>query len=114
MYVVGTQKNQLDEMVLLSTQNICKKLWVRKFLQIYAENFCLSKPTTGHILHHLKLSAVFSTFTHTRSRLILEKVWLEFESSGINSSVSGVQVWYSQHSLECCWSVSWLHCGTSV
>ena len=44
---------------------------------------------------------------------------MEFESSGINSSVSGVQVWYSQHSLdhhslECYWSVSWLRCGTSV
>ena len=40
-YVVGIQKNCLNETVLLSTQNICLKLWVRKF---YAENFCLSKP----------------------------------------------------------------------
>ena len=31
-------------MVLLSTQNICKKLLVRKYLQFYAENFCWSKP----------------------------------------------------------------------
>ena len=30
--------------VLLSTQNICLKLWVRKYLQFYAEKFCLSKP----------------------------------------------------------------------
>ena len=64
------------------------------------------------------LRAVSSTFTHTRTRLILEKVWLEFESSGINLSVSGVQVWYSKHSLdhhslECYWSGSWLRCGTS-
>ena len=36
------------------------------------------------------LTAVFSTFT--RTGLILEKVWLEFESSEINSSVIGVQV----------------------
>ena len=43
-YVVGTQKNRLNEMVLLSTQNICSKLWIRKYLQIYAEFFCLSKP----------------------------------------------------------------------
>ena len=31
-------------MVLESTQNICLKSWVRKYLQFYAENFCLSKP----------------------------------------------------------------------
>ena len=31
----------LNETVLLSTQNICKKLWVRKHLQFYAEIFCL-------------------------------------------------------------------------
>ena len=39
-YVVGTQKNRLNETVLLSSQNICLILWV---LQFYAENFCLSK-----------------------------------------------------------------------
>ena len=43
-YVVGTQKNHLNETVLLSTQNICLKIWVRKYLQFYAEKFCLSKP----------------------------------------------------------------------
>ena len=42
-YVVGSQKNLLNERVLLSTQNICQKLLVRKYLQFYAENFCLSK-----------------------------------------------------------------------
>ena len=41
---MGTQKNRLIETVLLSTQNICLKLWVRKYLQLYAENFSLSKP----------------------------------------------------------------------
>ena len=41
---MGTQKNRLNETVLLSTQNICFKLWVRKYLQFYAEKFCLSKP----------------------------------------------------------------------
>ena len=41
-YVADTQKNRLIETVLLSTQNICQKLWVRKYLQFYAENFCLS------------------------------------------------------------------------
>ena len=38
-YVVGTQKIRLNETVLLSTQNICLKLWGRTYLQFYAENF---------------------------------------------------------------------------
>ena len=38
--VVGTQKNRLNETVLLSTP----KIWVRKYLQFYAQKFCLSKP----------------------------------------------------------------------
>ena len=45
-YVVGTQKNRLNERVLLSTQNICYNWWVRKYLQFYAQkivylNLCL-------------------------------------------------------------------------
>ena len=43
-YVVGTQKNRLNETVLLSTQNICYNLWVRGYWQFYAENLCLSEP----------------------------------------------------------------------
>ena len=38
-YVVGTQKNRPNETVLLSTQNICYKLWVRRYWQFYSENF---------------------------------------------------------------------------
>ena len=30
IYVVGTQKNRLDETVLLSTQNICFDVLIRK------------------------------------------------------------------------------------
>ena len=30
---MGTQQNRLNKTVLLSTQNICKNLWVRKYLQ---------------------------------------------------------------------------------
>ena len=41
---MATQKNRLIETVLLSTQNICDKLWVRKKLLFYEENVCLSKP----------------------------------------------------------------------
>ena len=37
---MGTQKNRLNETVLLSTKNICLKLWVRKYLQFNAEMFC--------------------------------------------------------------------------
>ena len=43
---MGTQKNRLNETVLLSTQNICLLLLVRKYLQFNAEFFCLSKPVT--------------------------------------------------------------------
>ena len=41
---MGTQKNRLNETVLLVTQNICSNSWVRKYLQFYADFFCLSKP----------------------------------------------------------------------
>ena len=57
-------------------------------------------------VENIAVTAVFSTFTHTQTRGLLEKVWFEYESSGINWSMSGVYVWYSQHlldisSLEC-------------
>ena len=38
------KRTNINETVLLSTQYICSKLWVRKYLQFYAEIFCLSKP----------------------------------------------------------------------
>ena len=41
---MGTQKNRLNETVLLSTQNICSIRCIRKYLQFYAQKFCLSKP----------------------------------------------------------------------
>ena len=40
---MGTQKNRLNETVLLSTQNRCLNLWVRKYLQFYAQKLCLFK-----------------------------------------------------------------------
>ena len=33
-YVVGTQKNRLNEKVLLSTQNICLNRWAKKIITI--------------------------------------------------------------------------------
>ena len=53
MHVVGTQKNRLKETILLSTQNICIIWWVRKYLQLYAEKLCLSKPVYPH--YYIKL-----------------------------------------------------------
>ena len=38
-YVVGTQKNRLNETVLFSTQNVSLNLWVRKYLHFYAQKF---------------------------------------------------------------------------
>ena len=32
---------------------------------------------------HLKCTDIFSTFTHTLTRGLLEKVWFEYETSGI-------------------------------
>ena len=48
---MGTQKNPLIERVLLSIQNIRKKLWVRKYLKFYA--VCLSK----HVIYISLLSS---------------------------------------------------------
>ena len=49
-YVVGSQKNHLNEIILLSTQNICLIRWVRNYLQYYALIFCLFKPMImGHV-----------------------------------------------------------------
>ena len=48
---MGTQKNRLNETVLLSTQNICWNWWERKHLQLYPENLCLSKPEVIEKLH---------------------------------------------------------------
>ena len=50
-YVVGIQKNRLNNMVLLSTQNICLKLWVRTYLKFYSE-LCLSKRVKQYPSQH--------------------------------------------------------------
>ena len=42
-HVVGTQKNRLNETVLLSTQSICLNLWIKKYFLFYNHKFCLSK-----------------------------------------------------------------------
>ena len=35
-YFVDTQKNRLNETVLLSAQNTCLNLWIKKYLQFLA------------------------------------------------------------------------------
>ena len=57
---MGTQKNCFNATVLLSIQNICLKLWVRKYLQFYDENFCLSKPL--HITSTVGLNIYYKIF----------------------------------------------------
>ena len=52
--------------------------------------------TTGAIN---SLTAIFSSVTQTQTRTQLARVWLEYESSGITLSVSGVWIWYAQPSL---------------
>ena len=48
---MGTQKNRLDETVLLSTQTYAKIIG-KKYLQFYAEKFCLSKPMHYLLIEH--------------------------------------------------------------
>ena len=55
------KKDRLNETVLFSTQNICLKLWVRKYLQFYDENFCLSKHYLFFLVH-IFFAVIF--FTH--------------------------------------------------
>ena len=42
IYVVGTQKNRLNETVLLSTHYKCYNWWIRKYSQFGAQKLCLS------------------------------------------------------------------------
>ena len=39
---MGTQKNRLNETVLLTTQNTCLNWWTRKYLQLYTHKISLS------------------------------------------------------------------------
>ena len=52
-YVVGTQKNRLNETVLFSTHNICLNWWIRKKSLFYAAFFfCLTGPMHTHLIVH--------------------------------------------------------------
>ena len=60
---MGAQKNHLMT-VLLSAQNICYKLCVRKYLQFYIENFCLSKPLNDNMIIKRDNRVFLSTKTY--------------------------------------------------
>ena len=49
------------------------KLWVRKYLQFYAEKFCLSKPV---IVVSYKLKYLNEVLVNPFVKLAHEKVWL--------------------------------------
>ena len=52
-YVIGTQKNLLNETVLLSTQKLMLKLMGKKITIFYAQKFCLSKPMLDNFCDNL-------------------------------------------------------------
>ena len=58
-YVVGTQKNRLNETILLSTQNISSRCWISNYLQFYARKLCLSKPMDMYLIK--KLNNAYTT-----------------------------------------------------
>ena len=65
---MGTQKNRLNETVLLSTHNI----WIRKYSKFYAQKFCLSKPlaSTGDFVTYCihKQQRLRRAYKYTQSR----------------------------------------------
>ena len=63
---MGTQKNRLNETVLLSTQNIMLKLMGKKNLQFYTEKFCLSK-SMGSILFDTQMVILKEMFEFKKS-----------------------------------------------
>ena len=51
IYVVGAQKNRLNETVLLSTQNKCLGCQMDKMIiMILHSNFCISQPMVDYVL----------------------------------------------------------------
>ena len=92
-----------NETVLLSTQNICLKFWVRKYLQFYAKFFCLSKPVLTFLsktllnyfnclLHlfcvcHIELYGNESVRTLTHQLLFTLRTFVETSSKHMISNV---------------------------
>ena len=70
---MGTQKNRLNEMVLLRPKTYAK-IWIRKYLQIYAEIFCLSKSVVNKIQSsiHSRTLYHYSVFIVRINKLMLD------------------------------------------
>ena len=74
-YVVGTQKNRLNETVLLSTLNICLNCWVRKYSQFYVVYLFVNLYLTFLLASSSRFSSIihrcfeFSPFSKSFSRI---------------------------------------------
>ena len=62
MYVVGTKKNHLKEMVLLSTQNLCLNWAIGKYSKFHAKKLYVPGPQIR--VRNWKLFSYFSTKTY--------------------------------------------------
>ena len=66
-YVVGTQKNRLNETVLLSTQNICSNGRVRKYSCFYAQFFFICSYSNSFIYQLVSLFLLLSIVSSSLS-----------------------------------------------
>ena len=105
-YVVCTQKNRLNETILLSTQIKCLNWWVRKSLQFYAHTISLSGPMlrVSLVLQDLTVPwsiQVYSRNTDALKRFIQEWTgdivclfWFDTSQSTIFSHIgAGLNSW---------------------
>ena len=99
---MGTQKNHLNETVLLSTQNICYKSWVGKYLQCYAEFFGLSKPVSVQLVQASNFVNFPCKFDSVFNK-IKWALWTEKKGHFANKFGFGLQnsVWEAEY------TVSW-------
>ena len=74
---MGTQKNCLNETVLLSNQNTCLNRWIRKQSQFYAHKFCLTGPMKRRHWLVKNLSEKVSFFSSDSKNLL----WCSIEVS---------------------------------
>ena len=56
---MGTQKNRLYEMILLSNQNTCVNWWIKKESQFYAQNFCSTGPMIDPVSAGVRVHVAF-------------------------------------------------------
>ena len=61
-YVVGTQKNRLDEMVLLSTQNTCLNWWITGPMRVLDVKITCLLSITANCYCYINIKSVFFLF----------------------------------------------------